>query len=319
MLHGDRFILRDPAASHTLGGGSVIDIFVPTRGRDTGERLALLAAMDQKSEAACKALTELLPDGLDLDEFSLCRNLGAEAITDISGKLQRPPENCVALSMEAGEHPRLLGTEHYRRHREAVLAALAEHHRAHPDRRGVGESQLTRATGLRTPRPLLKALVAKLLDEGALARSGSLLHLPGHSTRLGEQVEKLLGKLRPILQKAGNIPPRTRELAEATGLPLAALEKFLRQAEVSNRLVKVADNRHYLPETTRELAALVEKLAGGPGGKQGFSVIDFRDASGIGRNLCIEILEYFDGIGFTRRADNLRFMRTSREKFFVES
>ena len=128
----------------------------------------------------------------------------------------------------------------------------------------MGESQLTRETELRTSRPLLKALVAKLLEEGAIARSGSLLHLPGHSTRLGEQVENLLRKLRPILQKAGKVPPRTRELAEMTGLSLAALEKVLRQAEISNRLVKVADNRHYLPETIRELAALVEKLAGGP-------------------------------------------------------
>jgi len=319
VLYGDRFILRDPAASHTLGGGSVADIFVPARGRDTGERLAILAAMDQESEAACKALTRLLPDGLDLDRFSLCRNLGAAAIADISGKLQQPPENCIALTMEESEYPLLLGREHFQRHRDAILSALAAHHRANADRQGVGESQLTRVTELRTSRFLLKALVARLLEEGAIARSGSLLHLPGHSTRLGEQVEELLRKLRPILQKAGKIPPRTRELAEMTGLPLPALEKVLRQAEISNRLVKVADNRHYLPETIRELAALVEKLAGGPGGKQGFSVIDFRDTSGIGRNLCIEILEYFDGIGYTRREDNLRFMRASREKLFGEN
>lgn len=316
VLYGDRFILRDPAASHTLGGGSVVDIFVPARGRNTGERLALLAAMDQESDAACKALTRLLPDGLDLDRFSLCRNLGAAAIAEIAGKLQRSPENCIALTVEASEYPLLLSQEHFRRHRDAVLSALAGHHRAHPDRQGVGESQLTRVTELRTSRRLLKSLVAKLLEEGGIARGGSLLHLPGHSTRLGEQVEELLRKLRPILQKAGKIPPRTRELAELTGMPLAALEKVLRQVEISNRLVKVADNRHYLPETIRELAALVEKLAGGPGGKQGFSVIDFRDASGIGRNLCIEILEYFDGIGYTRREDNLRFTRVSRKKLF---
>ena len=316
VLCGDRFILRDPAASHTLGGGSVVDIFVPARGRDTRERLALLAAMDQESEAACKALTRLLPDGLDLGRFGLCRNLGTVAVAAIAGKLQQSPANCIALNVETSAYPLLLGREHYRQRRDALLAALAGHHRAHPDRQGVGESQLTRVTGLRAPRPLLKALVAKLLEEGAIARSGSLLHMPGHSTRLGERAEYLLRELRPILQQAGRVPPRTRELAEMTGLPLAALEKILRQAEISNRVVKVADNRHYLPETIRELATLVEKLAGGPGGKESFSVIGFRDASGIGRNLCIEILEYFDGIGFTRRDGNLRFMRMGREKLF---
>ncbi len=318
VLHGDRFILRDPAASHTLGGGWVVDIFVPTRGRESRERLELLAAMDQEPEAACRALTGLLPDGLDLDQFSLCRNLGATAIAGLAGKLLQAPVECIALNMEAAEYPRLLSREHYQQHRDAMLTAVASYHRANPDRQGVGESQLPRATELRVSQPLLKALVPQLLEEGALERSGSLLHMPGHSTRLGEQVEQLLRKLRPILQKSDKIPPRTRELAEITGLPLAALEKILRQAEISDKLVKVADNRYYLPETIRDLSALVEKLAGGPGGKERFSVIDFRDASGIGRNLCIEILEYFDGIGFTRRDGNLRFMRVNREKLFGE-
>ena len=316
VLYGDRFILRDPAASHTLGGGWVVDIFVPARGRDSRERLELLAAMDRESEAACRALIELLPDGLNLDQFSLNRNLGAGAIASLARKMQQSPVDCIALNTETGEYPRLLGREHFRRHRDAVLAAVASYHRAHPDRQGIGESQLPRATELRISRPLLKALLARLLDEGAVERSGSLLHMPGHSTRLGEQVEQLLQKLRPILQKSEKIPPRTRELAEMTGLPLAALEKILRQAEISDKLVKVADNRHYLPETIRDLAELVEKLAGGPGGKERFSVVAFRDASGIGRNLCIEILEYFDGIGFTRRDGNIRFMRANREKLF---
>ena len=311
-LHGDRFILRDPAARHTLGGGRVVDIFVPSRGRASGERLALLRAMDQDAETACRALTSLLADGLDLDRFSLSRNLGPAAVESLVDKMRQGPKACVALAMEAGEYPRLLSGEHYQRHRGALLAKIADYHRAHPDRQGVSAPQLLRGAGAPVPRTLLPALLARLLEESALARSGSLLHLPGHSTRLGEQVEQLLRQVRPILEKSGKVPPRTRELAERTGLPLASLQKILRQAEISNQLVKVADNRHYLPETIRELAALVEKLAGGADGKEGFSVIAFRDASGIGRNLCIEILEYFDGIGFTRREDNLRFLRRGR-------
>ena len=308
-LYGDRFILRDPAASRTLGGGTVVDIFVPARGRNTPERLAWLAAMDQPPEAACRALTALLPEGLDLDEFSLCRNLGAARMKELIGTLRKTPTNCVALELEDSEYPRLLSAEHYQAHRQNLLAAIAGHHSAHPDRQGIGASQLRELDGVKIRRPLLKALAARVLEEGALQRSGSLLHLPGHSTRLGEQVEQLLRKLRPILRKSGLVPPRTRELAEMMGHPLADLEKVLRQAEISKQLVKVADNRHYLPETMDQLAKTVEQMGGGPGGSQGFSVIAFRDATGIGRNLCIEILEYFDNTGFTRREDNLRYLR----------
>ncbi len=306
--HGDRFILRDPAASRTLGGGAVVDIFVPAKGRETKQRLARLAAMEQPAEAACRTLAELLPQGLDLDEFSLCRNLGPQTASAIADKLRRAPANCVALQLDGAEHPRLLGAEHYQRQRENLLAAVAGHHRANPERPGVAAAQLPGMTGAKIPPALLKALIERLVEEGGLRRSGSLLHLPGHSTRLGGRVEQLLGRLRPILQAAGKVPPRTRELAETTGLPLAELEQILRQAELSKQLARVAPNRHYLPETIGELATLVEQMA--EGGKRGFSVIEFRDASGIGRNLCIEILEYFDHTGLTRRDGNLRFLRT---------
>jgi len=59
-----------------------------------------------------------------------------------------------------------------------------------------------------------------------------------------------------------------------------------------------------------------EKLAQECTSDEGFSVIQFRDASEIGRNLCIEILEYFDKIGFTRRDGNSRFLRTEKENIF---
>ncbi len=313
VLHGDRFILRDPAASRTVGGGRVIDIFVPGRGRDSAARLDMLAAMDQPPEAACRELARLSPDGVDLNQFGICRNLTADRLRELADKLCRPPAPFVVLPVAGGESPRLMSREHYLARRGSILAAAAAFHRTHPERQGMDQSRLPQLLENRLPRLLLGALIERLVSDGDLRRSGSLLHLPGHSSRRGEEVDNLMRKLRPVLRKAARIPPRTRELAEISRTPLAALVKILRQAETSGELVKVADNRHYLPETLGELAALVEQCAGGAAGGKGFSVIEFRDASGIGRNLCIEILEYFDGIGFTRRDGNLRFLRPSRK------
>ena len=42
----DRFIIRDQSAQRTIGGGHVIDIFPPARGRARPERLNMLAALD---------------------------------------------------------------------------------------------------------------------------------------------------------------------------------------------------------------------------------------------------------------------------------
>jgi len=40
-----------------------------------------------------------------------------------------------------------------------------------------------------------------------------------------------------------------------------------------------------------------------------FTIADYRDQAGIGRNLAIEVLEYFDRLGLTRREGDARAVR----------
>ena len=49
MCWGDRFVLRDSGARHTLAGGKVLDIDPPTRGRKKPERLGILKILSQPS------------------------------------------------------------------------------------------------------------------------------------------------------------------------------------------------------------------------------------------------------------------------------
>ena len=156
----------------------------------------------------------------------------------------------------------------------------------------------------------------RLVDNKSVIRTGTLLHIPDHQTSLSEEEEEFLAKIRPLLIKAGNVPPRTRELVELTGIPLKSLERILNQTTKAGSLIRVADNRYYLPETIMTLAGFTEQLVDDQSNNESFSVIQFRDASGIGRNLCIEILEYFDRVGFTRRDGNARFLRTDKENIF---
>jgi selenocysteine-specific elongation factor len=55
-------------------------------------------------------------------------------------------------------------------------------------------------------------------------------------------------------------------------------------------------------------------VAADPNGE--FTVKAYRDRAGIGRNAVIEILEYFDRVGYTRRLDQVRRIRKpAREAF----
>ena len=71
----------------------------------------------------------------------------------------------------------------------------------------------------------------------------------------------------------------------------------------AGQLVKPVKNRYFLPEAMQTLKAHLNKAAGE---KKQFTVQNYRDIAGTGRNLAIEILEYFDRTGVTRRLGDIR-------------
>ena len=314
--YGDRFILRDPASQNTIGGGKVIDIFVPRRKRSSESRLAVLAALDHDSFEAIKQLLELLADGIKLQQFSQCRNHTESAIQSFCQRLQAENLPFVSLQLEKQTLPILLHEKYYAKYCQHILTHISGFHQQHGNQQGISEPALSHGVDFAGSHVLFHGILQRLLKDGAIKRTGTLLHLPAHQTVLSQEEQDFLAKIHPILLKAGNVPPRTRELVDLTDIPLKTLEGILRQSTKAGTLVKVAENRHYLPETIMALAGFIEQLAQTGEDDDGFSVIQFRDASEIGRNLCIEILEYFDRVGFTRREGNSRFIRTDKENVF---
>lgn len=312
--HGDRFIVRDPASQHTLGGGSVVDIFVPRRKRSSDSRLAQLQAMTAPSFEALVQLLQSQSEGVKLQEFAICRNLSDAAVETLCKKLEEQKANCHKLVVEKSSLPMLLHDKYHQQYCENILSYLEKFHGQHPNQQGVSEPALSHGVDFASSHLLFHSILQDLLGRRAIKRTGTLLHLPDHSTSLSAEEEAFLEKVRPILLKAGFVPPRTRELVEMTNIPLMSLERILRESAKAGTLIKVAENRYYLPETIMTLAGFTENLLESEG--EGFSVIQFRDASEIGRNLCIEILEYFDSVGFTRRDGNSRFVRTAKENIF---
>jgi selenocysteine-specific elongation factor len=69
-------------------------------------------------------------------------------------------------------------------------------------------------------------------------------------------------------------------------------------------LIRVGDHRVLLPRHIDTLSQTARELAAAK--PDGFSARDFRDAARIGRNLTIDVLEFFDRRGFTRRSGDLR-------------
>jgi selenocysteine-specific elongation factor len=295
-LWGDRAIVRDHAARRTLAGGRVLDPAPPRRGRQRPERLAALAAL---AEADAGSALENLADAagiVALAPFAQARNLPAEEIASLAAAAELMTTGGFAIA-----RPRLteLG--------ERMVETLAEWHRSQPDALGPAKGALFARLRGHAPEAALDAALAALVAETRVVRDGAAMRLAEHEPRLSREDERLWAQVRPLLQENGLRPPRVRELAAELGLAPEPLARFLKRIERFGRVAGVAPNRFFLSETIVELAQIAAALAAESPGK-GFTAIQFKDRSGIGRNVTIEVLEYLDRLGATRREGDGRIM-----------
>ena len=307
-LWGDRFVLRDQSARRTIGGGAALDVLGPARGRARPDRLAFLEAMREPDHAAAlRAALEAAPAAVSLHDFARVRNLDDPAA-------ERVFAAAPMVALGAGASRVGLAPARWARLEESVGRALAGWHDRNPDAVGPTEANVRAAVEPRLPAPALAAALSRLEAGGALAREGARLRLPGHRPRMAPGDEALWRRLEALLDEAGLRPPPVPELAAASGLDPRRVETFLRRAAGLGLVVGATRNRFFRPAALRRLAEAAEAAAGAGGGA--LTAAGFRDRTGIGRNLAIEVLEYFDRVRFTRRTgDARRILRPAAEAF----
>ncbi|MEO1767463.1 selenocysteine-specific translation elongation factor [Thiobacter aerophilum] len=296
-VHGDRFVLRDAAATCTLAGGVILDSEPPARHRRSAERISWLEA-----EAAPDALTALCavsPLGLDLARFARNRNLRTEELAAL----------VAATGLRRVQGPDvdwLTGSSQWQALCERVLTRLAAHHAQEPDALGPDRERLRRMSLPTVPRGLYRAVLDDLLASGRVVLTGAALHLPEHRVQLAPAEEALWGRLRPLLASEPFLPPRVRDIARAQLLEENKVRLLLKRVARTGQVCQVAHDHFFLTEAVAALADIVTAMAG----DEGVTAAAFRDRIGTGRKLAIQILEYFDRSRLTRRVGDRHRLRT---------
>jgi selenocysteine-specific elongation factor len=188
---------------------------------------------------------------------------------------------------------------HWKALRERALAKLRDWHARSPDSPGVPDERL----GKGVPKEMILKLIEELARDGLAVRGPLGVRLATHRVELAPADLALWKRLEPRL--AALRPPSLAELAADSGIDPRKLEALLARAERQGLVVRVSKNRFFLPSFLKDLQAMAEDLAHG----KALSAAAFRDRSGIGRNLAIEVLEYFDRIRFTRRVGDTHVIR----------
>jgi selenocysteine-specific elongation factor len=292
---GDRYIIRQPSPSLTIGGGAIVDPRPRRHRRFDQAVLARLATLQQGTPAE-QVLQALAAGPLDLKTLSertglsqaelglVVRELlaaGAALVLDPApAALPRPADY---LTTPAG----------WRALVEALTGALAGYHRQYPLRPGAPREEIRSRLGL-APR-LFDRAIGLAVGQGLVVDEEALLRLPDHRIAFTPAQAAAADRLLAALGAPATAPPSLTELAADPELVAALAHQ--------GKLVRVSESAAFLSDT---YAAMVDWALATIDSTGGVTVAGLRDRFNTSRKHALALLEHLDQRRLTRRQGDVR-------------
>lgn len=281
---GDRFVLREAGRRETVAGGVVLDQDPPRPGIDPTSRLA------RREQGRGEDLASLIVSERGALRVADLPILVGSAPSDIEGATR------LGAWWVADEAFGLLS--------DAARITLRRYHEEHPLRHGIDASDVRKALAAASPgfetaldRGLAAALLARLEEDGDVAREGTILRLAGHRVTLGER-EGEADRLVAAVRSEEPTPPTLRDL-ELAGFS----RELVDAASTTGRLVRISPEVVVSPEFARRAEALARTEAARP---EGITVSRYRELLATTRKYALPLLEWLDARGVTRRDGDVR-------------
>ena len=285
---GDRFVVRRPSPSETLGGGVVAD----TSGERSRTRADAAAALERRS--APSPADRLLAS---LDVPRTAAEAGERSGLDASAR-----EGAIASLIADGRAIPLgdavLSRDAYEAIATRVERTLAMTHRKSPLRAGASREEVRSALDL--PAKRYAALIARLVADGRVVERGSALALPAHRPTLTAQQEAQWARAREALAREPLQPPSAAVLQQEFGIEGDLLMALAERGDV----VRVGPEAVFLPDAVSRFGdAVIDAIPAAP-----ITVAKARDLSGSSRKHVVPLLQFLDDHGITRRVGDDRVL-----------
>ena len=152
-------------------------------------------------------------------------------------------------------------------------------------------------------RPDYLLLIEQMRESGIVHSHHGWLHLPEHKAGFTDEQQAIWQRVAGLF---ADEPWWVRDLAREANVEESLMRAVLRQAAQQGMITAIVKDRYYRNDRIVAFAKMIRDLDLERGST---CAADFRDTLNVGRKLAIQILEYFDRIGFTRRRGNDHILR----------
>lgn len=285
LAQGDRFILRYPSPSQTIGGGVIVNPLPARRWkRFQAEVLDSLATRLAGTPAERLAQAAHAPE----KRAALQKQLGYNQ-ADFDAALRDALAQGLLVELPSGELLSRVGWEQITRRMVDEVAAF---HRAEPLRLGMSREELRSRLGLKSA-----TLNALLEGQADIVAENDRLRLADHAIRFTDAQRARADALLRQLAVAPYTPPSFAEAAQLAG------EDVVYALIELGDIVQVQDDVIFSRAAYDELVSAIFAMIDRDGSVTAASL---RDRFNTTRKYAIGLLEYLDSVGLTRRAGDTR-------------
>lgn len=295
LAFDDKLIIRSGDAKTLLAGARVLEIDSPKRHKRTEVRLNFLHNLSL-SENASQRIALMLQH----HAIAAKRLMWVEQLTE--KQLNVALTQCGAVRYQDW----CFNADYQQEKIQQILTALSAYHEQHNDQLGVSKARLYRMAALNQPENLIDHFIDEMLETGALQQTRGWLHLPAHKIRFTAEEQQYWSNVLNEFEKANGQAVWVRDMANALGTDENSMRNFMYKAGKLGYLTPIVKDRFFLTETIYVYARLIKQIAEEEGKT---SVNEVRDRLNFGRKLTVQLMEYFDRIGFLRRKGNDHILR----------
>ncbi len=295
LAFDDRLILRSGDAKSLIAGARVLEINSTKRHKRTEARLTFLGHLAMAQNASQRLALSLQHNAVAARQLMWLEQLNAVQLDEMLFQ-------CGAVRYQDW----CFSADYVQEKTQQIVTALSLYHAQHNDQLGVSKARLYRMAALNQPEKLINHFIDDMLDNGSLQQTRGWLHLLEHKIEFSSEEQARWADVLNEFEKADGQAIWVRDMANALATDEAVMRNFMYKAGKLGYLTPIVKDRFFLTETVYAYARLIKQIAEQEGKA---SVNEVRDRLNFGRKLTVQLMEYFDRVGFLRRKGNDHILR----------
>jgi len=300
-VRGDRYILRRPSPSETLGGGVVVD-HIP-KGRYKRFNKNILKSLESLLQGSPVDILLEAALGLNIasikdivDRSRLEKGTAEAALNELlaTGALIILNKDKPTITSEA----LAIALPHWNVLHDRSMKLVETYHEEFPLRRGIPREELK--SRLKLPLRSFNAIISKLIDDQDITEHSARIAKVGHEIQFNGQEQAKVQTLMRTFEQNPFSPPSMKECQVEAG------DEIVNALIESNRLIAVSSDVIFRKQ---DYDLMVDKIRNTLETNEKITLAEVRDMFKTSRKYAQALLEHLDTTGVTMRDGDFRKLK----------